>query len=331
MPRKVTLADVAAAAGVSKMTASRAMRGAKDVSQKNLDKVRKAAQDIGYVGNHVAASLSNNRSDLIGVVVPSLSNIVFSEVMSGIERAIDGTGFQPVFGVTDYDTEKEYDIVRRMLSWRPAGLIVTGLDQSEATLRLLQEDSLPVVQIMDTDGTPVDVSVGFSQDNAAEEMAKALVAAGRRRIGYVGCNLDHDTRAARRRVRFSQTLEALGHPLAGEEIAEGMSSVAAGRWLTSALLARHPDLDCIYYSNDDMAAGGLFHCMAYNIKVSEKLMLAGFNGLDLLTSLPAPIATTRTPRDQIGRCAAEAILERLNRTERDGPTVIELAPEIRLP
>ena len=172
------MADVARVAGVSKMTASRALRGAGDVSKSNVDNVRKAAKEIGYVGNHLATSLSNQRSDLIGVVVPSLQNIVFAEVLSGIAEAIAGSEIQAVFGVTDYDPDKEYDVIRKMLSWNPAGLIVTGLDQPDDTRRLLKDADLPVVQIMDVDGSPIDACVGLSHHSAGKAMAEALIDVG---------------------------------------------------------------------------------------------------------------------------------------------------------
>lgn len=310
MHSKVTLADVAAAAGVSKMTASRAMRGAKDVSPKTVERVRKIAADLGYMGNHVAASLANNRTDLIGVVVPSLSNIVFSEVMSGIEDAIAGTGLQPFFGVTGYDPEREYLLVRQMLSWRPAGLIVTGLDQDSQTRELLKASTTPIVQIMDTDGAPVDLCVGFSQSAAGAGMADLLLSEGRQRFGYVGCALDRDTRAAKRHQGYKAALEAADKPVMAEAIKEARSSVADGKALTADLLTRCPDLDAIYYSNDDLAIGGLFHCMEAGIAVPDRVIVAGFNGLDLTSSLPAPIATTRTSRRDIGIEAAKAILRR---------------------
>ncbi len=310
MHSKVTLADVAAAAGVSKMTASRAMRGAKDVSAKTVERVRKIAADLGYMGNHVAASLANNRTDLIGVVVPSLSNIVFSEVMSGIEDAIAGSGLQPFFGVTGYDPEREYLLVRQMLSWRPAGLIVTGLDQDSQTRDLLRASTAPIVQIMDTDGDPVDMCVGFSQSAAGAGMADLLLAEGRQRFGYVGCALDRDTRAAKRYNGYKSALASAGKPILAEAVKAARSSVAAGKALTAEVLHQCPDLDAIYYSNDDLAIGGLFHCMEAGIEVPERLILSGFNGLDLTASLPAPIATTRTSRRDIGIEAAKAILQR---------------------
>lgn len=305
---RVTLADVAAAASVSKMTASRALRGAGDVSKSNVEKVLQAAKDIGYVGNHLASSLSGKRSDLIGVVVPSLANIVFAEVLAGIAEGMDGSGMQPVFGISDYDTDKEYLAVRNMLSWSPAGLIVTGLDQDEATRRLLENAGVPVVQIMDVDGTPVDACVGLSHYAAGGAMAEALVAAGRKRFGYIGCNIKRDTRANKRLNGFSQALASLGLELAVTEICDGPSTTKTGRDLTARLLADSPDLDCIYYSNDDLAAGGAFHCIAVGVSVPDRVALAGFNGLDIVESLPVSISTSRTPRREIGKTAAEYIV-----------------------
>lgn len=325
MHSKVTLADVAAAAGVSKMTASRAMRGAKDVSPKTVERVRKIAADLGYMGNHVAASLANNRTDLIGVVVPSLSNIVFSEVMSGIEDAIAGTGLQPFFGVTGYDPEREYLLVRQMLSWRPAGLIVTGLDQDSQTRDLLQASTAPVVQIMDTDGTAADMCVGFSQREAGAGMADLLITQGRKQFGYVGCALDRDTRAIKRRDGYLESLAKSGFVQVPQQTSTERSSVAAGKAMTAELLSAHPTLDAIYYSNDDLAIGGVFHCMEQSIPVPEQLILAGFNGLDLVASLPAPIATTRTSRRDIGTAAAKAILSRLA-TEGSNDPLLKTVP-----
>ncbi|MEL7528589.1 MAG: LacI family DNA-binding transcriptional regulator [Pseudomonadota bacterium] len=305
---RITLAEVAMAAGVSKMTASRALRGAGDVSTKNIDKVRQAAREMGYVGNHLASSLSGQRSSLIGVIVPSMANIVFAEVLAGIAEGIEGSGLQPVFGVTDYDLEKEYDVIRNMLSWNPAGLIVTGLDQSGDARQLLQNAKIPVVQIMDLDGDPVDACVGFSQHAAGGEMAEALLGLGRKRIGYVGCGLNADFRARKRFDGFRDALARGGLEVASSRISEDLSTVKAGRELTAQILKDRPDLDCIYYSNDDLAAGGAFHCISAGLSVPGDLLLAGFNGLEFVKSLPVAIATSLTPRREIGKAAAEIVL-----------------------
>lgn len=309
MSKRKTLQDVAVASGVSKMTASRALRGDKDVSHASIEKVKKAAREIGYYGNHLAASLSSKRSDLIGVVVPSLSNIVFPQVMSGVTEALSGTHFQPVFGVTDYDNEKEYEILKNMLSWSPAGLIVTGLDQPDYTLNLLANAEIPVVQIMDCDGDPVDACVGFSHIQAGYDMANALVSAGCKRFAYAGLNIDKDTRAAKRRAGFINALNEHQMELYTEVAFNKSSSVNAGRQLTEEILLRYPNIDCIYYSNDDLAMGGLCYCIDSGISVPESIVLAGFNGLDILDAFPGKIVTSKTSRQAIGATAARIILD----------------------
>ena len=306
------------------MTASRALRGARDVSPDSVAKVQAAAGELGYVGNHLASALSGQRSDLVGVVVPSLTNIIFAEVLSGIAEGLEGSGLQPVFGVTEYNLEKETSIIRNMLSWFPAGLIVTGLDQAPEARRLLTRASVPVVQIMDLDGAPVDRCVGLSHGQAGAALAQSLLARGCRRIGFAGASLDRDTRAAKRLAGFRKALSDAGIGLAAEQVVEGPTTVALGVSLTERMLAEHPGLDCIHFSNDDLAAGGAFHCLRQGISVPDQLVLAGFNGLDLLDSLPVQVTSCRTPRREIGRVAAQMVQE----PEPLGSPIREFAPMI---
>lgn len=328
--KRATLVDVAAAAGVSKMTVSRALRGAADVSDVNIEKVRRAAREIGYVGNPLASSLSGQRAPLVGVVVPSLENIVFAEVVTGIAETLDGTGIQPFFGVTNYQREKEFDIVKAMLAWNPAGLIVTGLDQSDETRHLLQNSDLPIVQIMDLDGSPIDCCVGFSQTQTGADIARALIEKGCSKFGFVGSGIDQDTRAAKRLAGFETTLEEHNLQLLATQIDTGLTSSTKGRVLTEQLLEHHPNLDCIYYSNDDLAIGGAFHCIKTGIKVGSELTLVGFNGLDILNDLPIPICTTLTPRKEIGQAAVEMLLDRDKQGQKVESTVRQFFPTIKL-
>lgn len=330
MKKNKTLKDVAMAAGVSKMTASRALRGDKDVSKANIEKVRRAAQNIGYVGNHLAASLSNRRSDLVGVVVPSLSNIVYPQVISGVTDALAVTSLQPVIGVTDYDFDKETEVIANMLSWRPAGLIVTGLEQSQSTRTLLEDAKLPIVQIMDTDGTPIGSTVGFSQTEAGHDMATALLALGRKNLGYIGCNLDKDSRASKRRRGYLKAMNAKGIMFQGEVLADGLSSVASGRTLTKDLLSQCSDLDCIFYSNDDLAVGGLSYCTEIGLDVPKTIAIAGFNGLDLLEAFPGKVATSKTSRHEIGMEAAKLVISALRKEDQEPPVQRIIRPKICL-
>ncbi len=326
-----TLADVADAAGVSKMTASRALRGTGDVSPETLKKVRLAAQQIGYVGNPLAASLSGKRSGLIGVVVPSVSNIVFAEVLAGIADGLDGSGLQPVFGVTDYDETREAELIQSMLAWHPAALIVAGLDQPDATRNLLQRADIPIVQIMDTDGDPVDVCIGFSHRDAGREMAGALLARGARRMAYIGSSHALDTRARKRFAGFETRLNEAAQTFFDIQFVDGPSTATVGRGLTEQVLSDDPAIDAIYYSNDDLAIGGAYHCIAHGLSVGQDIHLAGFNGLEITKTLPVGLATTLTPRRQIGSKSVEMALAGLQKNAPLGPKRVTLQTQLLLP
>ena len=328
--RKPTLEAVALAAGVSKMTASRALRGASDVSEDSMRKVIAAADRLGYVRNRLALSLSSNRTDLISVVVPSMTNIVFPEMLAGINDGLAGTDMQAVFGITDYEPTKEYDVIRNMLSWQPAAIIVTGLDQLPRTRQLLLQAEIPVIQIMDTDGEPIEFNIGLSHQKAGADMAHALLQAGRRKIGYVGSALDKDMRAVKRRSGFEQVLGENGLSFIAQAIAPGFSSSTLGKELTAELLSQRGDLDCIYYTNDDMAAGGLFAAMQRGVRVPEDLLLAGFNGLEITNSLPVQIATSRSPRREMGEIAARLACRAMTEERPLLERIITFTPEITL-
>ena len=303
------LKDVAKAANVSEMTASRALRKVGDVSEETRKKVEKAAQKLGYVPNLIAGNLASRTSNLVGVVVPSLSSFVFPEVLNGISNVLSGTGLQPVTGVTEYNPDTEDEVIKQMLSWRPRGLIIAGLEHSERARRMLQSSNIPIIEIMDVDGEPIQYCVGISHAQAGRDMAQALVARGYRRIAFVGTKLPKDFRAQKRLDGFTEGLHEAGLALVAKQAYVGGSSIENGRNMTAKILAEHRDVDCIYYSSDVMCVGGLMHCLANGISVPDQLALAGFNNLEILRGLPVRLATSDAHRYEIGQTAARMLLD----------------------
>lgn len=305
--RPLTLRDVSMASGVSEMTVSRVLRNRGDVSPATREKVLTAARALGYVPNKIAGGLASQRVNLVAVVIPSLSNMVFPEVLGGISAELDDTGLQPVVGVTHYGPAREEAVLYDMLSWRPSGVILAGLEHSRASRAMLEAAAIPVVEIMDIDGDPIDTAVGISHDRAGAEMAGHILVAGYRRIGFIGTHMPEDHRARKRLAGFERALAAAGVTLSAREFYQGGSSLAKGRELTERLLAREPDLDFLYYSNDLIGAGGLIWARDQGIDIPGRLGLAGFNGVDLLDGLPMRLATTDARRQDIGRRAARIV------------------------
>ncbi|QAX28696.1 LacI family DNA-binding transcriptional regulator [Leisingera sp. NJS204] len=330
MTKKLLLKDVAHLAGVSEMTASRALRGAPDVSAKTKAKVEEIARSHGYVPNRIAGSLSSQSVNLVAVVVPSLNSFVFPEVLSGISAVLKDSQLKPVVGVSGYDLEEEEGVIREMLSWRPSGLIVAGLEHTETTRRMLQQADCPVVEVMDVDGDPVRHCVGISHLQAGRDMAEQILACGYRKIGFIGTKMPQDFRARKRFDGFTDGLAAQGIALGDIEHYAGESAIQTGRQLTAQMLARNPDLDCIYYSSDVMSVGGLMHCLAAGLSVPGDIALAGFNNLQFLQGMPQQLATTDACRREIGERAARVILQSREAGSTDSLVFDRLCPAINL-
>ena len=326
--RPLTLRDVSAECGVSEMTVSRVLRGTGDVSAATRDKVLAAAKALGYVPNKIAGALASQRVNLVAVIIPSVSNMVYPEVMNGINSALQGSGLQPVVGITDYLPQKEEEVLYEMLSWRPSGVIIAGLEHSDAARAMMQAAGIPTVEIMDTDGKHVDSAVGISHRRAGREMARAILKAGYRNIGFLGTKMPLDHRARKRFEGFTEVLAKNGVELMDREFYSGGSALLKGREMTKAMLSRNEDLDFLYYSNDMIGAGGLLYLLDQGRDIPAQIGLAGFNGVELLQGLPRQLATMDACRFEIGQRAAQIILDRVNDPNAQAGQIIELTPKL---
>ena len=209
-------------------------------------------------------------------------------------------------------------MIESLLSWRPAGIMVAGLEHTEVAAARLQRSRGRVAELLDIDGEGIDIVVGYSNREAGRTSARHLVSRGYRRIGYVGHDLSRDLRAAKRFAAFRAALGEAGLDFGGEEILPTSSSIQAGRDGLARLLERHPELDAVYFSNDDMAIGGYFHCLAHGIAIPGSLAIFGYNGLDVARSAPQPLTTILTPRVAVGETGARLVCS-------DGPsTTVDL-------
>jgi LacI family gluconate utilization system Gnt-I transcriptional repressor len=330
MKRKLTLKDVAFAANVSEMTASRALRNAADVSEKTKAKVMDAAAELGYVPNQIAGALASNKVNLVGVIIPSVKSYVFSEVLDGISSTLKPSQLRPVFGLTDYDLDQEAEVIRDMLAWRPAGLIVAGLEHSPATRKMLYAANTPIVEIMDVDGDAIDSCVGISHFQAGFDMAVAIAKKGHRSIGFLGTKMPLDFRATKRLDGFVAGLKSKNITLLDQELYSSGSTVRKGKESTAAMLQRHPNLDCIYCSTDVIAIGAVMHCMAANISIPDQLAIAGFNALSMAEGLPIELATTDSLRFEIGKAAADIILQRNIQGASQNSKRVKFSPAVKM-
>ncbi len=320
---KANLEDIAKLTGVSKMTVSRVLRGGAGFSDVTRDKVLQAAERLGYIPNRLAAAFgSDQASTLVGMCVPRLTSGLFGHVLDGVDRALTRLGFQLMIGANDHSPTEEEAWVKQMVSWRPAGLILSARNHTPATVDLLRKTAIPVVEIWDLTTSPIDLAVGFSHYDCGVEMGQHLIRRGRRRAGYVGALARADVMGSSRLDGFRAALAQAGHPLVDQEVLHDAPGFYAGYYGLETLLARRPDLDSVYFHNDEMAIGGLAFCQSRGLQVPEDIGIAGWGGMEAASILPKRLTTTMVPTTAIGKAAAEALAARLTGAEVREVTVV---------
>ncbi len=311
--KRRTLKDVAEAANVSEMTVSRVLRKSGTVSAGTRKTVLAAIDRLGYVENRMAGSLATARSNQVAVIIPSLSNHVFTEVLSGISEMLDREGYQAVVGVSDYSIAKEEELVYSMMSWRPAGFVVSNVRHSPKTRNVLLNADIPVVEIMNLPEDPIEMCVGLNHTEAGRALAAYMVTKKYRRFGYVGWN-ESDYAAAIRFQAIKAELERHGFGIFAPDLFNRPPNLASGKSGLIRLLEQAPDRDAVFFSNDTAATGGLMHCLQAGISVPDRLAIAGFSGLESGQNLPKRLTTILTNRYETGRRAARNILQQLSNT-----------------
>jgi len=304
-----TLKEVAEAAGVSTITASRALNTPELVSEAARARVLQAVEQIGYVPNLVAGSLASARSRFIAVIVPSLANAVFIEVIQGLQETFEAQGYQILLGNTDYDLQREYQMIRTFFGWSCSALVTAGLRHNPACRTLLKGWSQPIMEVMEL-GEALDLNVGLDHQEAGRCMARHLLGRGHRAIAYVGASMVDDYRAGLRFKGHREVIEGQGFAAPCLDIGRPGGLDGGARGLDLAL-ERHPGITAIHFANDDLAAGALLHAQRLGLDVPGQIAISGFNGLPLGRHVTPRLTTILSPRATIGRVAAEEVLRRL--------------------
>ena len=304
---RVTLADVAQAAGVSPITVSRALRGERAVDPALVERVQAAARVLGYVPDPAARALASQRSAHVTVLIPMLSNALFVDVFEAVQRCLRPAGYQTLMGVTHYNLDEEELLLREQLLQRPAGLLVTGLARSDAASALIAQSGVPCVHLMEISNAPGIHSVGFSQLEAGAEMTRHLLGRGRRRIAFAAAQLD--ARTLQRLDGWRRELSAASlHDAALEWLDPAPSSMALGGQMFEQIMREQPSVDAIFFCNDDLAQGALLTALRLGVAVPGQVAVAGFNDLTGSDQMLPALTTVRTPRAAIGTAAARMLL-----------------------
>lgn len=315
--KSVTLHDVAQAAGVSVITASRALGNPGLVSPATIERVQQAAAATGYIPNLLAGGLKSRRSNTIAALVPVISVPQFLPTIRALTEALDHQGYQLLLGQIGYDRGREQALLDTMIGRRVDGIVVAGLlgvpgrgavkakaraAEHGPTARLRQLD-IPVVETWDLSTKPLDTVVGFSHRKVGRAVAAFFQHKGWKRVAIATAD---DDRALQRRDGF---VAALGREVPAH-VVPAPSSMAAGRAALADLLQREPKLQAVFCSSDGLAEGVLTEARARGLRVPEDLAVCGFGDADFAAHLVPSLTTVQVDGAAIGLLAAELIVKR---------------------
>jgi LacI family gluconate utilization system Gnt-I transcriptional repressor len=305
------MADVAAAAGVSMQTVSRALRFPETVTPENRKVIEDAIRKTHYVHNLAASHLASHKSNTVAAVIPTLSASVFAETIQHFSHVLHSEGYQIFLANTDYRPEQEEEVVRSLLGRRPDGVFLIGTHHTRGTVTLLKRAGIPVVEGWDMTAKPIDRLVGFSNSDAIAEMARHLVRSGRTNIVFAGLLRKGDSRAAERRDGFAAIMEEL-FPGKTPRIAISRDlplTMATGSDLLRKALGRYPEADAVMFSSDIIASGAIQESLRIGLKVPDRIAITGFGDFELARHLIPALTTVAVPSAEIGREAGRLLLE----------------------
>jgi len=314
---KINLAEVARAAGVSKMTASRVLRDGSGFSEKTRAKVMAEVERLGYLPNRLATVFAGDKkSTFVGVSIPELGNEIFAQVLEGIDRKLGAFGHQTVLGMTEHELQQEEKWIETVLSWQPAGLIITGRSHSKRAMQLLKGAGIPLVEIWDFNSSPLDMCVGLNHFDSGYSMGRYLAGCGYQKLGYVGTSHDTANAASARLAGFTKAVADSSGALEKQLLLKDVPGFYTGFYGTEQLLAAHRDVEVIYYQNDNMAIGGYEYCRKQGMQTPQDIGIAGWGDLPIASIQPYRLTSIAVPHLKIGQTAAEMVLAQIN----DQPT-----------
>jgi LacI family transcriptional regulator len=325
-PDRITIKDVAEAAGVHYSTVSRALNPRTEgrVDESLVARVKAAATRLGYRQDAVAASLRTGRSRLIGVVLPDVSNLVFAPILGGVEESLDTAGYRALV-VEARSTQKVEEIARELIARGVDGLILATVAQDDALVRKLSAEGVPVVLVNRTERSGTAPSV-VSDDALGMRLAvEHLLGLGHRHIAHLGGPPSLST-GQLRRDGFEAAVREAGLSPAGVICATAYDR-DAGLAAARALLATAPDLTAIAAANDLLALGAYRALAEAGRLCPDDVSVTGHNDMPLMDMVEPPLTTVRISHREMGREAARLLVSRIDGGESPVRRVV-LAPAL---
>ncbi len=323
--------DVARAAGVSRMTVSRALKENSPISAETRNRILEVVREMNYVPDQMAGSLTTKRSGFVAVLVPSLNNLHFAETVQALTEEVEAIGQQILLGYTNYSATREEQIVETMLRRRPEALVLSYDGHSDRTIRLLSDANIPIVELWERPEDPIGHTIGFSNRDAAADMTRALIGRGYKSIAFLGEADDAWTRGAARRKGWHDAMRAAG--LSTDRLMQYGKpplSIEDGAAAVPELLNSFPDTDCIFCVSDAPAFGVLSALASSGRSVPGDIGVAGFGNFEVSRFATPALSTVTVDPRRIGQATGQLLSEFLGESSKPAQAARHVAVEVKV-
>lgn len=311
--KQTTIKDIARKMGVSVSTVSRALSGHPDISEETRKRIEALARELDYHPNTLAKSLQQKQSQVIGVVVPQVKHYFFASIMSGITDVAYQAGFTVMICQSNEDFDREKSNIDVLLSHRVAGLLisVSVTTKSCEHFKRLKQRGVPLVFFDRVCGEVEATTVVVDDYDGAFRAGEYLVQKGYCRFGHLGgpeflsiCRLRFEG--------FRDAVSRSGYPLRDEWVIRGGLNEEDGVDSMSRLLAQGGERpDAVFCVTDPVAMGALVRLKQEGIAVPDRMAVMGFTDNPMAELIEPPLTTVRQPAYEIGRTAAELLIEQI--------------------
>jgi len=315
---QTTMKRIAGELGVSITTVSKVLNNHADISDATRTRVLAKVEELGYQRNAVARSLTLRRTHTLGIVIPDLMHSFFVEIIAGIERVASPRGYGLLLCSSGEDSRKERAELEMLRGRQVDGVVLASAHAPGNTdiLRQLTRHGTTLVMIDRDDHPGVKCHRVLTDDERVGELATThLLDVGRRAIAHIaGPPIVH---AKRRERGWRDALKARGIRAAAEWLAAGGFMESDGYKAMKRLLAVKPRIDAVFAANDPAAIGAMKAIWDENLRVPDDIAVVGVGDIALGDLLRVPLTTVGWSRQDLGRHAAELLLNGLERDDDD--------------
>lgn len=305
-----TIKDIAKATGLGLATISSYLNGG-NVREKNREKIEQAIKELNFEVNEVARGLKTNRTKVIGIIIPELNNIFCAEIITEMEDVLRAHGYATMICDCRTDADREEEAVDFLFHRRVDGLIVIPSGERGTYLQKFIQADKPVVLIdrkmknINCDCVLVDNS------GAAKDAVSRLIEAGHRQVGIIA-GPEKVYTAVERFRGYILAMQEHQIPVSDGLVARGDYTIQGGTQAMQKLVKNNPDMTAVFVSNYEMTVGVMIELNELGVKVPEELSVIGFDNREFARASIPKLSIVAQPTEEIGRCAAEIMLERLD-------------------